>query len=258
MNLTLISANIRFNNPADGVNAWPHRKQFLADLLQGYNPDIIATQEGRLDQLQELLSLLPDFEMINQHRNWIAERMYPTIFIKKHTFELENSFDKWLSETPDVAGSKSFDSAFPRLMTGAVLKHKAVLKPLLVVNTHFDHIKPSTRVEQARVLSTEVKKVIEPDHRLILMGDYNDSPDSETRQVVSATFPHLQDAWRLFNHVEETSHHGFNSEINAGSRIDWILVDQKTKIVDSFLDKSHRGDVYPSDHYPVIAKIKLE
>ncbi len=258
MNLTLISANIRFNNPADGVNAWPHRKQYLADLLHGHTPDIIATQEGRSDQLQELLSLLPDFEMIAQHRSWIAERMYPTLFVRKNTFELKYSFDKWLSETPDVAGSKSFDSAFPRLMTGAVLKHKAILNPLLVVNTHFDHIKPSTRVEQARVLTSEVKKIIKPNDHLILMGDYNDSPESETRKVIETHFPHLQDAWRLFNTREETSHHGFNSEINAGSRIDWILVDQEAKVLDSFLDKSHRGDVYPSDHYPVIAKIKLE
>lgn len=258
MNLTLISANIRFNNPADGVNAWPHRKHYLAQLLLGYAPDIIATQEGRYDQLHELLALLPEFEMIAQHRPWIDERMYPTLFVRKNTFELINSFDRWLSETPEVAGSKSFDSAFPRLMTGAVLKHKEISNSLLIANTHFDHIKPFTRIEQARVLCFEVKKVIEPNQHLILMGDYNDSPESETRRVIDTNFPHLQDTWGIFNKMEETSHHGFNSEINAGSRIDWILVDQKAEVLDSFLDKSHRGDVYPSDHYPVIAKIKLE
>ena len=258
MNLTLISANIRFNNPSDGVNAWPHRKQYLADLLLSYSPDIIATQEGRQDQLQEFLELLPDFEMITAHRDWITERMYPTIFIRKKVFEVKSSFDKWLSETPDIAGSKSFDSAFPRLMTGVVLSHSSLSSPLLVINTHFDHIKPSTRTEQARVLCAQVHQVITTESRLILMGDYNDSPESETRKVIESNFSQLQDAWALFNKTEETSHHGFNSEINAGSRIDWILVDEKAQVTKSFLDKSHRGDVYPSDHYPVITKIIIE
>lgn len=257
MNLNVISVNIRFNNPQDGANAWPHRKTYLADTLKQHSPLIIATQEGRLDQLEELASELSDFELVAPHREWISERMYPSFFLKKNTFKVLNSFDKWLSETPNVPASKSFDSTFPRLFTGMVIKFIDSQKELLVVNTHFDHIKTYTRVGQAKVLCQEVGKILLPHQHLILLGDYNDSPSSEPRAVIKSSFPQLYDAWEKFNSVEETSHHGFNSEINAGSRIDWILVDKRIETTEAFLDKSHQGELYPSDHYPVIAKLKL-
>jgi len=257
MDLNVITVNIRFNNPHDGVNAWPHRKNYLADILQGHSPHIIATQEGREAQLREMESTLSDFELVAPHREWIPERMYPSFFLKKNTFEILYSFDKWLSETPDVAGSKSFESTFPRLMTGIIFRAIGSDKEFFLVNTHFDHIKGSTRIEQAKVLCQEIQKILEPQHFLILLGDYNDSPDSEPRKQIASCFPQLFDTWEQFNQEEETSHHGFNSEINAGSRIDWILADKRLTATESYLDKSHKGDLYPSDHYPVIAKLKV-
>ena len=53
MNLCFITSNIRFDNPDDGLNAWPHRKSLLAQTLLAHSPDIIATQEGRFHQLKE-------------------------------------------------------------------------------------------------------------------------------------------------------------------------------------------------------------
>lgn len=257
MDLNLISVNIRFNNPDDGVNAWPHRKAYLAQTLLKHSPHIIATQEGRLDQLKELESELEDFELIAPHRSWIAERMYPSFFVKKNTFEVIHSFDKWLSETPDVAGSKSFDSTFPRLLTGTILKAHENEAEFFLINTHFDHIKTSTRIEQAKVLCQEVRHALRLEQYLILLGDYNDSPQSNARQQIEHCFPQLVDSWAQCNTCEEASHHGFNSKIHAQSRIDWILVDNRLKILESYLDKSHQGELYPSDHYPVIAKIKV-
>ncbi len=93
MELTLITCNIRFDNPADGDNAWAHRRIFLRDTLLSDSPDIIATQEGRFDQLQDLNSLLEDYDLVDPHRSWIGERMYPTFFLKKSKFELMKSED---------------------------------------------------------------------------------------------------------------------------------------------------------------------
>lgn len=256
MDLNLISVNIRFNNPQDGVNAWPHRKKYLAEILTNHSPHIIATQEGRFDQLQEMQDELPDFEIVAPHRDWINERMYPTFFVRKNCFEVIHSFDKWLSLTPDVAASKSFESTFPRLMTALILKPLNLDLELFLVNTHFDHIKSSTRVGQAGVLCDVVSSELTKEQHLILLGDYNDSPTSATRSQIERCFPDLHDVWAQFNSLEETSHHGFNSSENAGSRIDWILVDKRMRAVESYLDKSHQGEIYPSDHYPVIAKLK--
>ena len=256
MDLTLVTCNIRFDNPADGDNAWIHRRIFLRDILLSHSPDIIATQEGRYAQLQDLNSLLEEYELIDQHRAWIGERMYPTFFIRKNRFEFMKSEDVWLSETPDVAGSKSFGSAFPRLMTWMKIQPVGSENDLWFVNTHLDHMKEDTRLGQVQVLCCEIKKFWNASDALFIMGDFNTSPEGPVRKLLMKEFQ-LQDSWKLFHEHEETSHHAFSGEEPNGNRIDWILADRKVKVLSSELDKNSRDGKYPTDHFPVVAKIRL-
>lgn len=258
MRVTVISSNIRFDNPADGANAWPHRRDFFVQTLMKHSPDIICTQEGRFDQLKELEALLKDFEIIDHHRSWIKERMYPCIFVRKNAFEYSQSGDLWLSETPEVAGSKSFESAFPRLMTWTRLQIRNSEKAFYIVNTHFDHIKEETRIHQMEVFTNEVKRFWDQNKSLIVTGDFNDSPDGNVRKTLIEKIPELRDAWRIFNKEEMSSHHAFSGEIQNGSRIDWIMVDQRIEVTNALMDKSvdSHGN-YPSDHFPIICDLKF-
>lgn len=256
MDLTLVTCNIRFDNPADGPNSWEHRRLFLRDVLLSHSPDIIATQEGRFTQLQDLDSLLTGYEIVDPHRAWIGERMYPTFFLKKNRFEMTRSEDVWLSETPDIAGSKSFGSAFPRLMTWMKIQPVDSDRDLWFVNTHLDHLKEETRLGQVNVLSSEVRRFWNPLDHLVIMGDFNDHPLSAVRKHLEEEFE-LQDTWRLFHPREESSHHPFSGEEPNGNRIDWILVDKRMKVSESHLDKINRDGKYPTDHFPVIAKVSL-
>lgn len=257
MGLCLISCNIRFDNPADGQNSWSNRRDFLAQTLLKHSPDIISTQEGRFLQLGELNDSLKDFEIIDQHRSWIGERMYPTIYVRNGKFEYLSSGDVWLSETPDVAGSISFESSFPRLMTWSKLQIKNSEQKILVINTHLDHVKPETRQQQIKVLGQEVLKIWDKQSALIIMGDFNDSPESSVRKILLELFPGLQDAWKMFNAKEESSHHAFKGEIPNGSRIDWILLDERAQVMSCHMDKSVVNGLYPTDHFPVICKIRV-
>jgi endonuclease/exonuclease/phosphatase family metal-dependent hydrolase len=256
MDLSLISCNIRFDNPADGQNSWDSRRDFLAQTLLLHQPVIVATQEGRMGQLQELENLL-EMELVDQHRSWIKERMYPSFYIKRGYFEFLASGDLWLSETPEIAGSKSFNSAFPRLMTWVHLQLKNSTQQLLLVNTHLDHIKISTRLGQMKVLAKEIKRIWHPSVPLIIMGDFNDSPFSPVREQLLREFNMLTDAWQLFNEKEESSHHAFQGEIQNGSRIDWILTDRRLHLSACWMDKSSQDGMYPTDHFPVVCKLKL-
>lgn len=256
MELTLVTCNIRFDNPADGDNDWSHRRNFLRDTLLSHSPDIIATQEGRFHQLQDLNTLLPDYDIIDQHRAWIGERMYPTFFVKKNRFELMKSEDIWLSETPDIAGSKSFGSAFPRLMTWMKIQPVGSENDLWFVNTHLDHIMEETRLGQIQVLANQVKKFWNQSDSLFIMGDFNTSPSGKVREALLKEF-RLQDAWKKFHTHEETSHHGFSGEQPNGNRIDWIMVDDRVKVNSAELDKSSRAGKFPTDHFPVVTKITL-
>lgn len=257
MKLCLISSNIRFDNPSDGDNAWPRRKLVLTETLLAHSPDVIATQEGRFSQLKEFESLLGDYEIIDHHRSWIKERMYPTFFVKRGVLDVVRSDDWWLSSTPEIAGSLSFGSAFPRLMTWMRVHPRESEKRLLVVNTHLDHLRRETRLEQIKVLVNEIWRLKEPGCKLVIMGDFNDAPESEVRSTLTQKFPELQDSWPLFNKTEETSHHRFDGNEEKGTRIDWILVDKSITVQECFLDKRTINGYYPSDHFPVVCKISL-
>ncbi len=256
MNLNLVTCNIRFDNPADGANAWNHRRDFLVKTLLKAEPDIIATQEGRYDQLKDFESLLKDYDLIDHHRSWIKERMYPTIFVRKNKFEILKSEDLWLSETPEVAGSHSFESAFPRLMTYLKIQPKDSKRTFFIVNTHLDHVKAETRLSQSQVLVTQMKRKNPELSSIILMGDFNDSPESEIRTKITQDLK-LIDAWKIFNQNEETSHHGFDGKAEDGARIDWILLDKRIQAIESRMMKDSQDGKYPSDHFPIFCQIKI-
>ena len=101
-------------------------------IMNNANADFICTQEGRKPQLMDAESLLKDYSHAFKERSWIEERMYPCIFISK-SWNVLGSGDRWLSETPEVPGSKSFESMFPRLMTYAKVQNKEGGK-LLIIN----------------------------------------------------------------------------------------------------------------------------
>ncbi len=142
-------------------------------------------------------------------------------------------------------------------MTWTKLQLKNRPETLTIVNTHLDHVKSETRQEQIKVLSCEVKKIWDKNSSLIIMGDFNDSPKSHVRKTLMEEFPNLQDAWNIFNSVEESSHHSFAGETQNGSRIDWIMTDKRLKIISCEMDKSSNEGFYPTDHYPIICKISL-
>lgn len=257
MELCLITCNIRFDNPADGDNSWSHRRLFLSKTLLKHSADVIATQEGRFDQLKDLEKILPGYVLLDQHRSWIKERMYPALFLKINRFETRFSGDLWLSDTPEIAGSQSFDSAFPRLMTWANVQIKDSSQKITLINTHLDHIQQETRISQARVLALETKKLWVDDSKIFIMGDFNDDPSSEVRKIINDQFSGLQDAWALKNSVEESSHHGFKGPIKNGSRIDWILADKRVTVESCVLDKTSKNNRYPSDHFPVVSRVSF-
>jgi endonuclease/exonuclease/phosphatase family metal-dependent hydrolase len=257
--LKIISSNIRFHNPKDGKNDWHGRKGFLSEVLNDFSPCILGTQEGWRPQLNELNELLnEELSLIDSHRDWIEERMYPCLFYNCEKMELLDSGDIWLSKTPYVSASKDFDSAFPRLCTWANLKFKKNSNEVFCVNVHLDHVKTETRQEQIRVLINEVQVQNTKNLPIILMGDFNEGPFAEVRKILENSDLNLRDPWIQLNKEEEESHHSFHGTKDNAQRIDWILVSECFKPESIDLFKKEKEGVYPSDHYPVLAKFKYD
>ena len=244
-----MSTNIRFENPADGLNNWPNRKRHLSSVVTHCHPDLIGSQEGRQKQLKEFEKQLRHYQIIDSHRPWIVERMYPTIF-SNNRFQCKESGDIWLSKTPYLPGSKDFESAFPRLATYALLSDSNF--EFIYINLHLDHERDTTRKAQIKVLIDQIALKWE-NIPMVIGGDFNQSANGEVKKLLISHFPSLYDPWKW---PEETTYHKFQGHLLTGSRIDWFVVDKTFKTLEYKILKDNNKGQYPSDHFPI--QITLE
>lgn len=246
-----MTANIRFANKADGENNWPNRKSFVADIINEESIDLLGTQEGREGQIKELCSLLNNLKLIEGHREWIEERMYPCLYYNENRFKLKNSGDIWLSETPHIKASKSFGSMFPRLCTYAFMEQLEDQKNFLLINCHLDHLQEEIRLKQIKVLIQEIEKLNSEKLPIVLLGDFNSGPYQSVRQEIDLSQLNLKDPWIESSKEEVSSFHKFDGIDPTGDslRIDWTLIDKKISFTEIKIIKESRNDFFPSDHF---------
>lgn len=258
--LTVMSFNIRFDNPDDGINAWPNRKDHVADMIGNrYPSDIIGLQEALKHQIDELQDRLPGYSWIGVGRDDGKERgEFSPIFYRTGRFELIETDTFWLSETPDVPGSKSWDAAITRVVTWAKLKDLNSGQELLIYNTHFDHIGEQARLESAKIIRERILETEELP--LILTGDFNVSESSDVYSVLADT-PGLQDA----RYASQSGHQGPTASFSdwevlrePETRIDYIFVNDRVRVLNHQIADDQYDGRYPSDHLPVVAEVLIQ
>ena len=248
--------NLRFENDTDGPNAWENRKEMVADLVSTYAPDILGTQEGKWLQLKYLEEKLPAYRAYMPDREYDPKIQCPTLFVKKSRFEITGGKDVWLSETPDVHLSKSWDSAFPRMMSWCRLRLLDTGDGLCAGVTHLDHMGEEARPNQAKLIAQWANTMPGPK---IVMGDFNEEPGSEVHRLLTAPETHLFDTWQNLGKPEGRAgftHHNFTGAPQR-ARMDWILADNTFGVLDAEILRNSKNDTYPSDHFPYMADLFL-
>ncbi|RPG58429.1 MAG: endonuclease, partial [Flavobacteriales bacterium TMED235] len=87
--ITVISYNIRYNNPKDGMNKWDNRKETVGIFLNKENVDFIGLQEVVHAQLLDLIRALKTYTYIGVGREDGKTRgEYSPIFYKKQKYTL--------------------------------------------------------------------------------------------------------------------------------------------------------------------------
>jgi endonuclease/exonuclease/phosphatase family metal-dependent hydrolase len=50
---------------------------------------------------------------------------------------------------------------------------------------------------------------------------------------------------------------GFKFGVTTGDKIDYVLVPPGTEVLEAAIVRTSRNDRYPSDHFPVVARVVL-
>jgi endonuclease/exonuclease/phosphatase family metal-dependent hydrolase len=250
--LRLMTYNIRFANPADAPHTWPARNPLVVDQILEFDADIIGLQEALHQQVLDLEKDLPGYEWIGVGRDDGRKAgEYSPLFFKTDRFSLSESGTFWLSDTPEQI-SVGWDAALPRIATWATLTDRTTQDQLLVINTHFDHIGKTARLNSIKLLANFLREHLAAHKHLILMGDLNTGPDDEP-------YKWLMEQNLLSDPFYEAEHRiGPVGTFNAfnyahqSERIDYIFLDPMLKAQQyKVLMESYNG-ILPSDHWPVM------
>src|SRR4051794_27431794 len=87
----------------DGDNGWPHRREFVAELIRGRAPDLLGTQECLAEQGDFLRERLPEYDFVGVCRDdgcRLGEAA--AILFRRDRFERIDAGDFWLSPTPQA------------------------------------------------------------------------------------------------------------------------------------------------------------
>lgn len=261
----VMSYNIRFGTAPDGNNHWEKRKQFLVETIRAFDPDLLGTQETLGFQRDYLAANLQGYDVVGVGRDDGGENgEMMALFFKQSRFEKMDEGHFWLSQTPDQPGSKSWDSALPRMVTWVKLRDRsqANAKPILFFNTHFDHRGVEARLESARLLRSRVAD-FGGICRVVVTGDFNTGEGSEPYKVLfgkdSGVRSPLRDTYRIAfpgRATNEGTFSGFKGDATGGPRIDWIGVSRDWRVMKAAIDRTAREGRTPSDHFAVTAVLR--
>lgn len=260
--LNVMTFNIRYNNSSDGENAWPYRKNKVASQILFHDVHVLGVQEALHGQMLDLKEALIRFNFVGVGRNdGKTAGEYSAIFYDTTRLKLLETKTFWLSEQPDVPGSKSWDAAITRIVTWAKFKDRKTKKKFFVFNTHFDHIGKTARAESARIILQKVKEIAGK-APVVVTGDFNSAPSDQPYQIIT----NAENEERLTDSktVCITAHfgptgtfNGFKDKETTDEPIDYIFVKNKYRVLKhATLSESWQGH-FSSDHFPVFATLIL-
>jgi endonuclease/exonuclease/phosphatase family metal-dependent hydrolase len=261
--LQVITFNIRFDNPKDSPNHWLARRDKVASQILFHEADMVGVQEALHNQAQDLNGLLPGFAFTGVGRDDGKEKgEYAGIFYRQSRLQLLASSTFWLSLTPEVPGSKSWDASITRIVSWAKFKDKATGKLFYHFNTHFDHMGQEARRQSARLLLQKVQEIAGKTPALVT-GDFNAKPTDEPIQAIT----NANDPLRLFDakQASRSGHYGPEGTFNAfgpkeldNAPIDYIFTRGNWQVLKhATLSQTWQGR-FASDHFAVMATLVIK
>lgn len=260
--------NIRNDNAKDAAagDGWMVRCPVVCDILKVESFDIFGTQEVMHNQLEDMLSALPDYDYVGVGRNdGKTSGEYAAIFYKEDRIKCLSSGHFWLSETPEVAGSKGWDAKYPRICTWGQFKDKKTGRKFWMFNLHMDHRGVEARKQSALLVMERIKTMCGK-QPYILLGDFNVDQFNPIYPMMmgSGMFVDCFDA-AAARFAPTGSMNYFKTDFKTDSRIDHVLISDDFDVLDykvltysywseekpsAEAQTTHKHRL-PSDHYPI-------
>lgn len=255
---------------------WENSKDIVAQMIIDADWDIFGVQEGGNLVRKELPELV---KQKGGKYEWWFQRPDPSIpesedlknlangmVWRKDRFKVSNKQVFWLSPTPDTP-SKAWEEKVRhwRFVMSATVKEKKTGLEFIFMVTHCPLMQSTC--EKSAHLIIEREKLLNPDNKVVIfVGDMNSKPHQPYIQIIRTHFTDTHDIAANKPEAVGTAN-GAEPSIAPPSpykTIDYVYIrgdKPKYEVLEQkvYLNKYKVGDklLYPSDHCPVGAKIKL-
>ena len=253
--------NIRLQNDGDEQAGfgWSVRKDRVANYIKEKHIDVVGMQEVLHGQLEDLLERLPEYDYVGVGRtDGKTKGEYSPIFFLKDKFEVLEKGNFWLSETPEVPGSKGWDAAIERVASYAKLKDKQTGKIFMAVNTHFDHVGVTARRESAKLIMKKIQDIVGK-QPAVVTGDFNVTEDDEAYTTMISNKFKMNDAYHMTpNHTGTvyTYHNFCKIPPLKCEKIDFIFITPTIRVNHSHIEEPNPKALL-SDHNPHWADLEF-
>jgi len=256
--LDVMSYNIRcgYCEKPDDINHWSKRKTLVAKVIRKNRPDLVGLQEAELFQVRDLVALLADYDWIGVGRDDGKEKGESNaILFRKARYELLTQETLWLSPTPDQIG-KGWDAALNRTVSIIRLRDRHSGKEFFLFNTHFDHLGQQARIESSKLI-VSLEESLAGDLPVIVTGDLNLTMKNEAYPIIVGQLRDAEQASASPAKGGSVSFNDFGKSFQPDFKIDFIFVNNSFDVLSHrIITKRYRGR-YPSDHYPIQARLRM-
>ena len=257
-NLRIITYNIRLNIASDGINAWPNRADQVSALLDFHQAEIFGLQEAMIEQIEDIQAALPKMKWVGVGRDDGKKAgEFSPVFYDAEKFKALKDGGFWLSETPEKPGL-GWDAACNRVCTWIVLKEIKTGDKFIVFNTHFDHMGIKARTESAKLILKKIKELNTDKLPVILMGDFNLTPDKEPIGVITSELNDSRAITKKPPYGPVGTFNSFKWDAPMKDRIDYVFVSDQIEVKRYATLTDSKDQRFPSDHQPVLVVLELK
>jgi endonuclease/exonuclease/phosphatase family metal-dependent hydrolase len=252
--ITVMSFNLRYDEPADEENQWENRKESCLTMLNEVIPTVFGIQEGLHNQISYLDNNLQNYNYVGVGRDdGHSGGEYAAIFYDTTTVELLNNGNFWLSETPEVP-SLGWDANNTRICTWGKFRDIDKNNVFFLFNTHFDHKGKTAQGESSKLIVQKIQEITESDLPVFITGDFNMLiGNSRIEPIRNKYFSAQRFAERS---DDNKSYNAFGLGI-ISRNIDFIFYNKSKAVSYKTLVRNY-GVPYISDHYPIITHFKFQ
>ncbi|HBB68013.1 MAG: hypothetical protein A2X28_00255 [Elusimicrobia bacterium GWA2_56_46] len=271
LEIRAMTFNVRLGSANDGSDNWENRRDMVFDVLRRYKPDVVGLQEPLRFQLDQIRRAVPEYGELGVGREaGGTEGEYSPILYRRSRFTPAESGTFWFSDTPETAGSSNWGNAYIRICTWARFVEKKTGGAFYVFNVHLDNVSQASREKSVILLVKRILGRSRPDP-VVVTGDFNVAENNSAVRYLTAgdaleaadvdlrvnPIPMVDTFRALHGDARGTgTFHEFKGN-SDGEKIDYIFTSPEISVAESEILRDSRGGRYPSDHFPVSARLYL-